>query len=517
MSDVLVVLPAFLAVIVASAIISQKAKVPYTLVLVFIGISFTALSALALLGGNPLATDLDALVSQMNSAYTQLVGGGVFVGLVVPPLIFAAMIHVRAVDLRAVARPSILLATLGVVVSTVVGGLLIWQLAGLSLLVSLLIAAVISPTDVVTVLEVFRRVRVPSELSALMDLEAALNDATAIAVFTVIVGSTSVTNFQFLNSVLGFIGKLGGGAIIGLTAGFAAEAVSSIIVDRIAVTILTISAVYGTYAVATGIGVSGLVAVAVVGLYFGNLTLKAAVGPGTREAVAIFWEVAAFLGTSVAFLFIGFQVDLGVLVRSIFLILIAYAAISVARALSVYPTFAIFNWLGDKWPITWSNVAMLGGMRGALSIALAASVAVSTTVSASDSQTVVSVVLGVVFLSLTVQVPLLYRYVKRRFQREQKISSEELHKKISEAMGSVQASQKERMDGVITDEEFVAQLEGVRDELNEVLGELASSIETQKLLRARASHLFSAMVRRRFERRKSEAKPPEEGDKAPEA
>jgi Na+:H+ antiporter len=509
MSDVLVVLPAFLAVMIASAIISQKAKVPYTLVLVFIGIIFTAISALASLGGNPFATALGALVSQMDSAYGQLVGGGIFVGLVVPPLIFAAMIHVRAVDLRTVARPSVLLATLGVVVSTIVGGVLIWQLTGLSLLVSLLIAAIISPTDVVTVLEVFRRVRVPSELSALMDLEAALNDATAIAVFTIILGSTSVSNFQFLGSVLTFLAKLGGGAVIGLTAGFAAEAVSSIIADRVAGTILTISVVYGTYAVASSVGASGLVAVAVAGLYFGNLTLKAAVGPGTREAVAIFWEVAAFLGTSVAFLFIGFQVDVGVLARSILLILAAYAAITVARALSVYPTFAIFNWLGDKWPFTWSNVAMLGGMRGALSIALGASLAVSATVSASDAETVVTVVLGVVFLSLTVQVPLLYRYVKSRFQREQKVSKDELHKRISEAISSVQDSEKERVDGVISDEEFVAQLEGIRDELNEALGELASSVETQRLLRARASRLFSAMVRRRFERRKNEEKPAE--------
>src|ERR1022692_2673033 len=159
------VLTAFVAVMLISQILSLKAKLPYTLILVFIGVGITALSTLPSLGSNPLTNTLQGVILQMRSFYTSLAEGGLFVGLVVPPLIFEAMMHIRAPDLRSVIRPSVLLDTVGVVIATAVGGLALWQLAGLSLTVSFLFAAIIAPTDVVTVLEVFRRATVPSRLA----------------------------------------------------------------------------------------------------------------------------------------------------------------------------------------------------------------------------------------------------------------------------------------------------------------------------------------------------------------
>ena len=60
---------------------------------------------------------------------------------------------------------------------------------------------------------------------------------------------------------------------------FLGEILSSLIGDRVAETILVIAVVYGSYALATGIGASGLIAVAVAGLYFGNYTMCSAMEP----------------------------------------------------------------------------------------------------------------------------------------------------------------------------------------------------------------------------------------------
>ena len=136
------------------------------------------------------------LSSQLRSLYSQLLVGGLFVGLVVPPLIFEAMIHLRASDLRVVIKPSLALATVGILIATVVGGLILWKVVGLSPYVSFLFAALIAPTDTVTVLEVFRRVRVPSKLSTLLDTEAAFNDATGIVIFTLILSAISFQQFS---------------------------------------------------------------------------------------------------------------------------------------------------------------------------------------------------------------------------------------------------------------------------------------------------------------------------------
>ncbi|MDE1853333.1 MAG: sodium:proton antiporter [Thaumarchaeota archaeon] len=491
-------LAAFLALIVASAVLSRKSKLPYTLVLVFIGVGFTGLSALGL-GKGLIPASINSVFTQIDLAYGVLVSNGIFVGLVVPPLIFAAMIHIRAVDLKAVVRPSVVLATAGVLVATLVGGVMMWYIAGLPPMVSFLISAILAPTDVVTVLEVFQRVRAPSELAAMLDLEAALNDATAIVVFSVIIASASLPGFPILSSLLLFLVKLGGGVLVGLAVGFAAEAIASQLQDRVLVTMLTISVVYGAYALSTGLGASGLVAVAVAGLYFGNLTLAAWIGPSTRASVVSFWEVAAFLGTSVAFLFIGFQVDFATFFQSVPLIVLAFLSMAASRAATVYPILAVFQKIGQRMPSSWASVTFLSGMRGALSIALAASVGGLVLFSASDINTINSVVLGVAFLSLTIQVPLLYRYVRSRFEQEQKVSKEEIEKAINDAIDSIIKSQLSRNSGAISEEEFVAQAEEKLASLNDSLQELASTIETRRLLRARASQLYRSIVGRRVQ------------------
>jgi len=414
-STVELALTGFVAVMLASQILSLKAKAPYTLILVFVGVGIASLAAVPSLGSNSVTGVLQAAISQMGSFYTTLVEGGLFVGLVVPPLIFEAMIHIKAPDLRAVIRPSVLLATAGVVIATLVGGLALWQLAGLSLTVSFLFAAIISPTDVVTVLEVFRRTVVPSRLAALMDTEAAFNDATGIVMFTLVLSSIGLSRVSILPSLYLFGFTTLGGAAVGFLIAFAARRVSASIEDRMAEVVLTVAAVYGSYVFASGLGVSGLIAVTVVGLYFGNVTMKATMGEETREGLLFFWQVAAFIGNSVAFLLIGFETDLVSLSQSFFLIMTAYLAVTLARAASVYPILAVFNQVGERIPLAWSNVAMLGGVRGALSIALAASLAGSAAVSGADAHTIATMVLGVAFLSIAIQTPLLSRYVRRRF------------------------------------------------------------------------------------------------------
>jgi hypothetical protein len=181
------------------------------------------------------------LISQLRSIYTQLLqggGGGLFVGLVVPPLIFEAMIHLRANDLKAVIKPSLALATVGVLIATSVGGFILWKGVGLSPYVSFLFAALIAPTDTVTVLEVFRRVKVPSKLSTLLDTEAAFNDATGIVIFSVILSTISLQKVAITQTIFSFGFNLGAGVLIGLGVAFLGELLSSLIEDKVAETIL---------------------------------------------------------------------------------------------------------------------------------------------------------------------------------------------------------------------------------------------------------------------------------------
>jgi Na+:H+ antiporter len=412
------VLTVFLAIMLIAQILSLKARVPYTMILVFIGIGVAAISTLPLTGSNIITNDLESVISQMSSFYSGLAGSGLFVGIVVPPLIFEAMIHIRAPDLRAVIRPSIVLATVGVVIATLVGGVILWKLSGLPLNISLLFGAIIAPTDVVTILDVTRRLNVPSKLSVLMNTEAAFNDATAIVVFSLVLSSISLPNVTIIPAFFNFFFSIAGGAAVGAAVAFVARRIHALVNDKITELVLSISAVYGSYVFASGIGASGLISVAIVGLYFGNVTMESSMTPETRDTILTFWEVAAFVGNSVAFLLIGFETNLLSFAQSIVLILAAYLAVTLARAASVYPILAIFNQLGEKLPFSWSNVAMFGGVRGALSIALAASLSASAILTDSDVHIITSMVLGVAFLSIVIQTPVLSQYVKNKLKEQ---------------------------------------------------------------------------------------------------
>jgi len=480
----------FLAVMLVASIISSRARVPYTLVLVILGIVLSVASGL-FSGGT-----IQQIVSQINSFFTGLTGaqgGGLFVGLVVPPLLFEAMIHVKSSDLRAVARPAFVLATIGVVISTIIVGFILWKVAGLPYLVSFLFAAIISPTDTATVLEVFRNAKVPSKLATLMDTEAAFNDATGIGVFSIILASATLGKVSLVSAASEFAVLFAGGALVGLVVAFLAEVLSSLLTDRLAQTILTITAVYGSYALASALGVSGLIAVAIVGLYFGNFTIRTTLGPSTRETVDLFWQVAAFLGNSIAFLFIGFSTDIFRLAASISSIVLAYIAVTAARAASVYPILTIFDRFGEKIPLKWRNVSMLGGMRGALSIALAVSIPTVAIAGADESQ-LTTLVLGVAFISISIQAALLYRYIKRRFPAEQRATVESLNARLSKSALAIESLEKLHAEGGISDEEFAVQLKKDRDELRDLMKDINNSLDPRSILRQRGTELYSSLL-----------------------
>ncbi len=491
------IIAAFLLIVVIVALISLRLKVPYTVVLVLLGVSTTATLTLLSLYGGPLQSHAEALITYIQSTYNQLVyggSGGLFVSLIVPPLLFEAMIHIRPDDLKSVLRPSLALATVGVIIATVVCGLVLWLGLGLSPYISFLFAALIAPTDVVTVLEVFRRVKVPSKLATLLQCESAFNDAPAILIFTIVLSIASLQTVSFTDAAFSFGFILGVGALIGLIVAFVGEVLSSMFVDGVVETILAIVVVYGSYALAQGIGASGLVAVAVAGLYYGRYTMRTAMDQSERESVKTFWQIIAFIGNTVAFLLIGFQANLLTLPQSIFIIVAAYAAVTIGRAATVYPILAFFKkTLGEKSTRIWSNVALLGGVRGAVSIALAATITVTAVISESDVSLINTMVLGVAFISIMVQVPLLLRYAKKKMANPDSVRATELHRDFESIQLAIAELNKLKVEGKICEEDYVKRMDEIRAELDEMISKSAASVQTKQIIQERATTLFASL------------------------
>jgi monovalent cation:H+ antiporter, CPA1 family len=150
-------IPIFLAMIFAAALFSSRIRIPYVIILVIFGIGISVLSFIGpdLVNVNEFRIDPRLIIN-----------------FVIPPLIFEAMMKVNYKEFRAVRISALLLATVGVIVSTFAAGVLLTYVAGLSFGIAFLFAALISPTDPAIVIEIFKKLKIPKELSTLMEFEA---------------------------------------------------------------------------------------------------------------------------------------------------------------------------------------------------------------------------------------------------------------------------------------------------------------------------------------------------------
>jgi CPA1 family monovalent cation:H+ antiporter len=124
-----------------------------------------------------------------------------------------------------------------------------------------------------------------------------------------------------------------------------------------------------------------------------------------------FWDVAAFIATAVAFVFIGLVADLSQLLQLAPLVMLCFVAALVARYLSTEMVLLPASRLTGSVSRTWRNTACLAGIRGAVSVALALSLPEFP-----FKGTIVAITFGVVLFSLLVQTELLSYYVGKAFR-----------------------------------------------------------------------------------------------------
>jgi CPA1 family monovalent cation:H+ antiporter len=228
----------------------------------------------------------------------------------------------------------------------------------------------------------------------------------------------TMNNLSFVSETEHFAVVFIGGAIIGLAIAAATHRLHALMNDPFSETALTVAAVFGSVVAANSLGLSGLVAVAVAGLYFGNITVKqeAYMSLKVRTSVFNFWEMIAFFANSAAFLYLGINMNIVNIGQNFLLIVLSFAAVLAARVASTYPLLAATNrFTKEKIPRVWRHIVVLGGMRGALSVALVASLPES-----SFKNTIATITFGVVLSSLIIQYIGLTQYVKKVFPEQKK-------------------------------------------------------------------------------------------------
>ena len=264
--------------------------------------------------------------------------------------------------------------------------------------IALLFGAIISATDPISVLAIFKDLRMDKRLSLIIEGESLLNDGTAAALFQILLVGIVAGHLGVAKGVGQFLLAVLGGGVLGSLLGYAASRVTRTIDDPEVQITLTAVVAYGSYLLAYQLHLSGIIATASAGLVIGNLGTRNC-SKQTKTALESFWAYIAFIMNSLVFLLIGLEVHVDALVRSWGPVLLCVVAVLVGRALSVYLLVPLSNTLAEKIPLRWQHMIVWGGLRGSLALALA----LSLDSRFPERSRVLDLTFGVVVFSILVQ------------------------------------------------------------------------------------------------------------------
>jgi len=294
-------------------------------------------------------------------------------------LLFAGALHVKLGDLLSQKWIVVLLATGGVLLSTLLIGLLTWAGSGffgleIDFFYCLLFGALISPTDPIAVLSVLKQVGVPKSLEMKIAGESLFNDGVGVVVFLVLLGiATGEGNADASSVGVLFLQEVVGGVAFGLAVGWVAYRMLRSMDDAKVELLVTLAVVTGGYALAGALHVSGPLAMVAAGLLLGNHGRRFGMSDATRENLDSFWELADEVLNAVLFLMIGLEVL--VLPWSTPRVLAGMLAIPLVLAVRFVAVGTLVALLRARRSFSPHVVKLLtwGGIRGGISVALALS------------------------------------------------------------------------------------------------------------------------------------------------
>lgn len=318
---------------------------------------------------------------------------GFFFLCFVPPLLFADGWLMPLRDFAAARRPILLLATGLVVFTTLAVGWVAHALVPtLPLPLAFALGAVVSPTDAVAVNAITQRLKVPARLTAILNGESLMNDATGLVAFKFSVAafvagtfSLRAASWDFLMVALGGLGIGAGLAVaIGWVRDFLRQHHGPDARLEVTLSLLT---PYAAYLSAEGLHLSGILAVVAAGLYSGwRDPLRMDVG--ARQTAWAVWSTILYWLNGLAFILLGLQLPAVLqtiaVTRSWPGLLLLAGAVSataiVTRLVWVYPGAYLPPLLlpaeRRSGPLpSWQGVLVAGwaGMRGTVTLAAALS------------------------------------------------------------------------------------------------------------------------------------------------
>ena len=285
-----------LAVGTLAALLAQKIRIPDVAIFLLAGIAVGphALGFVHI----PAGSALNQIILLFGASYILFDGGATL----------------RFAVLKQVWITILVIATVGILITTAITGLAAHFILGVPLVIALLLGATIASTDPATLVPIFRQVRIRDRVAQTVMSESAFNDAMgAIVTFGVLAVATGSGEFSLTHSLLTLLEQ----SVIGIVAGIVLGYLAALLIahEKWAflaeyAPVVTVVAVIGAYFAADGAHASGFMAVFVFGIMLGN---KESFGfrmePGEEQKLAEFVLTTAFILRLFIFILLGAQVD----------------------------------------------------------------------------------------------------------------------------------------------------------------------------------------------------------------
>lgn len=494
-------------------LLSRRTRIPYTVLLVLVGILIVPVVHIP--GFNSIFGFLADLTLTPELLFY----------IFLPALIFESAFNMKIRRMIDNAWSISLLAIIGLLVSTAFIGTALYfilPLVGLPIpfMVALLFGGIISSTDPVAVLSLFKEVGVPKRLSMIFEGESLFNDGTAVAIFLVLLGIIQQGGSVHANSIVSGVLMFGGMIVLGVIVGLLVAAVFSMILravksnEFVAATILLVSAhitfilcelINEEGLLGVGVHVSSIIATTFTALFLGNYS-RHILNAKTDAYLGKVTEHIAFMANSLVFLLAGLlfataDVDYRALAIPT---LITVLVVMIVRTIAVFAVTAPINFLKleERIPLSWQLLLSWGSLRGALAIIIVLLIPVDLTVQGwsldfSVREFLLALTIGCILATLFIKAPLLPMIVRKLNINKPEPLNEayEVDFGIYYLLAGKQRFDQHKTKGFVRDVEYGRLDNAINDKIGEALAHRQSLVDEHGIqLFERSLHLTAIHI-----------------------
>ena len=395
----------FLAIALAEPL-AARLRLPVPVILVALGMAIGAGAAWFW------RTEMTDALNPVALAILSLpISSDVFIYVLLPILLFQVSLTLNLRRLLDDWVPVLSLAVIAVFVATVVIAAALMPFTTLPVLACLLLGAIVSTTDPSAVVGIFRATPAPQRLARIVEGESLLNDAAAIALFSVFLSALVMreTEPEPLTVLMQLPWVIGAGAAVGWAlARVAMSAMARMNPWPLAQLSVSFALPFATFLIVDQmLAASGVVAAVVAGMTV-NFLSPGRLAPPALAFLREAWNLLAYWAGGMIFVLAALLVPSALeqaRAHDFLLVAVVVVAAFIARAIILWGLLPLLTLarLSPRVERPYRIAILWGGLRGAVTLALALAVTENPAIPFEIKRQVGIVATGFVLFTLLVQ------------------------------------------------------------------------------------------------------------------